>query len=448
MNYQEALDYIWGQAKGLVNLEKATAPSRAPYTLERMTALMDALGNPQNALRVVHVAGTKGKGSTAAIIEAVLRAAGYHTGFYSSPHLHDPRERLRQNGTMISEETFTTLANRLRPLFDSFIGTTTFEALTAMMLLWYAESGVEVAVIEVGLGGRLDATNLVTPLVSVITPLALEHTIILGDTIEEIAFEKAGIIKVGVPVVTATQRPAALEVLRRIANERHAPLTVAADEWQGTTRSVTLEGQYFDLQSTAEGEVGYTDLHLRLLGGHQQQNTIVALAALEKIKGILPWQEADLRQGLSTVQWYARVEVVSRHPYVLVDGAHTIESATALRVTLMDVFANQLPPTTLIFGVSADKHPSDILEAFGSLGQQIIFTQSKHPRAAPAAELALQCGFSEGGAIITDSVAEALEVALQSTTDGDLIVATGSLFVAAEARAHAIAMGISSNSLE
>jgi dihydrofolate synthase/folylpolyglutamate synthase len=442
MNYQEALDYIWGQAKGLVNLEKATAPSRAPYTLERMTLLMEALGNPQAQLQVVHVAGTKGKGSTAAMIEAVLRAAGYCTGFYSSPHLHDPRERIRLNGEMISEETFTQLANRLRPLFDRYQGTTTFVALTAMMFLWYAESGVEVAVLEVGLGGRLDATNLVIPLVSIITPLALEHTIILGDTIEEIAFEKAGIIKEGIPVITASQVPAALTVLHRIAAERNAPLTIAPDQWVATPLSVSLDGQRFDLARKESPVEGYPDLHLRLLGSHQQRNSLLAISALETIRPTLPWRTEALRRGFAEVNWYARVEVVSRTPYIIADGAHTVESANALLTTLTDVFNDDLPPTTLIFGVSADKHPLDILMAFGPLARHIIFTQSLHPRAAPARELALQCGFSEG-ALITDSVADAIDLALANADDGDVIVATGSLFVAAEARAHAIELGLS-----
>lgn len=447
MDYQEALDYIWGQAKGLVNLEKATAPSRAPYTLARMNLLMEALGNPQNQLRVVHVAGTKGKGSTAAMIEAVLRVAGYRTGFYSSPHLHDPRERIRLNGQMIPEVTFTELANRLRPLFDSHEGTTTFEALTAMMFVWYAESNVEVAVLEVGLGGRLDATNLITPLVSVITPLALEHTIILGDTIEEIAFEKAGIIKEGVPVLTASQTPAALEVLKRIAEERHTPFTVAPDQWRATPQSMSLDGQIFDLARTDASDTGYADLHLRLLGQHQQRNALLAISALETIRATLPWDEAALRQGLSTVHWAARVEVVNRTPYIIVDGAHTVESANALLTTLNDVFDDRLPPATLIFGVSADKHPLDILRAFGPLAGRVIFTQSGHPRAAPAYDLAIQCSFSED-ALVTYSVAEAIDLALESANDTDLIVATGSLFVAAEARAHAIAQGLSTASLD
>lgn len=447
MDYQEALDYIWGQAKGLVNLEKATAPSRAPYTLERMNRLMEAVGNPQKQLRVVHVAGTKGKGSTAAMIEAVLRAAGYRTGFYSSPHLHDPRERIRLDGKMIPEATFTDLVNRLYPLFDSYEGTTTFEALTAMMFVWYAESNVDVAVLEVGLGGRLDATNLVTPLVSVITPLALEHTIILGDTIEEIAFEKAGIIKEGVPVVTSAQSPAAMEVLKRIASERHAPFTIAPDQWTMTFRSVSLDGQRFNLTPADPSQPAYQDVQLRLLGKHQQRNALLAVSALETIRATLPWEERALRQGLATVNWYARVEVLSQNPYLMVDGAHTIESANALITTLNDVFDGEIPPATLIFGVSSDKHPMEILRAFGPLAERVIFTQSEHPRAAPARDVAIQCGFSED-ALVTDSVAAALDLALTNSGENDLIVVAGSLFVAAEAREYAIAVGISTAAMD
>ncbi len=228
MTYQQALDFIWT----LVNFETTPPATREPYTLDRMWELMARLGDPQARLRVVHVAGSKGKGSTSAMIERVLRAAGQRTALYSSPHLHDARERLRVGGEPITEGDFVRLVERLRPHIEALGSVTTFEALTAMAFVHFAETDVDVTVLEVGLGGRLDATNLVTPLVSVITPLGLEHTAVLGDTIEEIAAEKGGIIKAGVPVVTAAQPPEALAVLRRIASERQAPLIVAAEQWQ------------------------------------------------------------------------------------------------------------------------------------------------------------------------------------------------------------------------
>ncbi|MGB0389696.1 MAG: bifunctional folylpolyglutamate synthase/dihydrofolate synthase, partial [Ardenticatenaceae bacterium] len=204
--------------------------------------LMARLGNPQERLHVVHVAGTKGKGSTSAMIERVLRAAGYRTGLYTSPHLHDPRERLRVDGQPISEESFIGQVQRLRQHINEMGEVTTFEALTAMAFVWFVESEVDVVVLEVGLGGRLDATNLVTPLVSVITPLALEHTAVLGDTMQEIAAEKGGIIKEGVPVVSANQPKEALAVLQQLAQERNAPLIVASEHWESVRSHISRDG--------------------------------------------------------------------------------------------------------------------------------------------------------------------------------------------------------------
>lgn len=434
MDYQEALDFIWG----LVNFETTTPATRDPYKLDRMVALMARLGDPQARLRAVHVAGTKGKGSTAAMIERVLRAAGYRTGLYTSPHLHDPRERLRLNGELISKEAFVALVARLRPLIEEFQGTTTFEALTAMGFLWFEEAGVEIAVIEVGLGGRLDATNLLTPLVSLITPLALEHTAVLGNTIEEIASEKGGIIKPGVPVVTASQVPEALAVLRRIATERPAPLTVVPERWQGQRTQVSLEGQTFDLWERApdgESVLCYPALPLALLGHHQVANATVAVAALHLLReqGV-EWDEAALREGLASVSWPARVEVLHRAPLVVADGAHTTESAQALVATLREVLPGGWGRSILILGISADKELGALWEAFAPLAERLILTRSRHPRAAEPAALAAHPALVGRALETTPDVPEALELALSDAGPDDLIVVTGSLFVAAAAR--------------
>jgi dihydrofolate synthase/folylpolyglutamate synthase len=271
----------------------------------------------------------------------------------------------------------------------------------------------------------------------VITPLALEHTAVLGDTIEEIAFEKAGIIKPGVPIVTAVQKPEALEVLRRAAEERHAPFAVVGNQSALRHRSVSMFEQRFDLKTTS---AFYDDLHLRLLGRHQQSNALLAVTALEAIRGKLPWRESDLRTGLATVEWHARVEVLSRKPCIIVDGAHTVESANALLNTLTEVFDGTLPRTTLIVGVSMDKNSGRLILALGDLARDVIFTQSQHPRAMPAQELAAQVGM-DGTARVTNSVAEALDLALEGAEHDGLIVATGSLFVAAEAREQVLSRG-------
>ncbi|MDQ4078899.1 MAG: bifunctional folylpolyglutamate synthase/dihydrofolate synthase [Chloroflexota bacterium] len=439
MRYEDALDYIWG----LVNFETKPPETREPYSLERMWALMAQLGDPQERLRVVHVAGTKGKGSTSAMMESVLRAAGHRTALYTSPHLHDPRERLCVGGEPISEEAFIALVERLRPHIESLEEVTTFEALTAMAFLWFAESEVDIAVLEVGLGGRLDATNLVTPLLSVITPLALEHRAVLGDTIEEIAAEKGGIIKPGVPVVTATQSPGALAVLRQIAKERDAPLTVANEVWKGTRTHVSLEGQRFDITEmgqAAGAEIGggyrYNDLFLPLLGEHQLRNATVAVVALHLLReqGVL-WDEAALREGLAGVEWPARVEVLQRGPLVVVDGAHTAESAAALVSTLQEAVVGGWARSTLVLGISGDKNLPVLLDELDPLADRLILTGARHPRAADPTVLAAHPALTDREVRVIPDVAEAMKAAISDAGAKDLIVATGSLFVAAEARA-------------
>lgn len=450
MSYQEALDYIWT----LVNFETTPPETRGEYTLERMDALMARLGNPQARLRAVHIAGTKGKGSTSAMLESVLRAAGHRTGFYSSPHLHDARERLRMDGKLISEDDFVALVERLRPEFEAFAGITTFEALTAMAFLWFAEAETDVAVFEVGLGGRLDATNLITPLVSVITPLGLEHTAVLGNTIEEIAAEKGGIIKRGVPVVTSAQPPAALDVLRRIADERAAPLHIVAEQWEGARTLVSLDGQRFDIvqvnwgnaplgehemvphQTVTSVEMVYHDLQLPLLGAHQVANATLAVLALHTLRDEgIAWNEAALREGLSSVQWPARVEVLGREPLVIVDGAHTLESADALVAALRDALPDGWGQSTLVLGIMRDKPLESLLPAFEPLANRVILTRARHLRAADPATLAAHPALAGHEVQVIPDVAEAVRLALAGAGPTDLVVATGSLFVAAEARA-------------
>ncbi len=436
MTYQEALDYVWS----LVNFETTPPETREPYHLGRMRALMARLGNPQERLAVVHVAGTKGKGSTSAMIERVLRAAGYRTALYTSPHLHDPRERLQVDGESISEEAFIGLVERLRPELEALGGITTFEALTAMGFIWFAESDVDIVVLEVGLGGRLDATNLVTPLVSVITSLALEHTPVLGDTIEEIAAEKAGIIKKGVPVVTSGQMSEALDVLRQVAAARQAPLTVAPEAWQARPTDISLNGQRFDVATRGGVEQlqkkRYLKLPLSLLGKHQIANAAVAIATLHLLReqGI-EWDEAALRRGLAEVKWAARVEVLQREPLIIADGAHTEASAAALVETILEIVPQKWRHSTLIFGVSSNKDVSALIKTFEPLAEQVILTRARHPRAANPTDLALHPAFATHETRIIPNVAEAMGTALAEAGANDLIVVTGSLFAAAEGRA-------------
>lgn len=452
MDFEAALDWVWG----LQNLE-VTAPAREPYTLDRMVELLSRLGDPQDQIPAVHVAGSKGKGSTAAMIESVLRHSGRRTGFYISPHLYTARERISAGGEMISEAEFARMAELVQQAAQGLAGLTTFEALTAMAFAYFQQQKVDIAVVEVGLGGRLDATNLIRrPLVGVITPLSLEHTAILGDTLEAIAFEKAGIIKAGAPVVTAPQAPEALRVLRRVAEERGALLVSVADSYSWRRTELRLEGQAFEItqagpegdragdRPTGEGQAfTLRGLQIPFLGLHQLDNAATAVAALRVVAGQgFGWTEEALRAGLAGVRWPARTEIVSREPFVLVDGAHNGASAQVLAEVIRDIKKSGLVRWNrlwFVVGASSDKRIEDILLPLLPLVDGVIATRSTHPRAFQPELLRqrLEPFLSERDIplLVTSGVEDALREAMeQAGPDGGVVVA-GSLFTAAEARA-------------
>jgi dihydrofolate synthase/folylpolyglutamate synthase len=338
MDYVEALEYL----SQFTNFETKVldAAQSHRFNLDRIQKLLATIGNPQQQLRCVHIAGTKGKGSTAAMLEAVLRASGYRVGLYISPHLQDIRERLQIDRTWVSQETFARLLTDLKSVIETLSGITFFEILTAMALNWFAEEQVDIAVIEVGLGGRLDATNVVTPLVSVITKLGIDHAQFLGHSIGQIASEKGGIIKPGVPVVTCRQEPAALAVLQSIAAERGTPLTIASTE----TRGLVMQ-------------------QLKLRGQHQRQNAnlVSSVVAILQQQG---WRipEQALTTGFATVEWAGRFEVHTppASPTIILDVAHNPTSITALRATLLEQDPNQ--PCGLLFAAMRDKDARAMLQ--------------------------------------------------------------------------------------
>lgn len=442
MNYQAALDYVWG----LVNFETKPPAQREPYTLDRMRALLDAVGNPQNRVPAVHVTGSKGKGSTAAMIESVLRAAGYRTGLYTSPHLHSPRERIRVAGHLMPRDAFIALVERLRSVANDLHDVTTFEFLTAMCFCYFVEKDVEVAVVEVGLGGTLDATNLIEqPLVSVITPISLEHTQVLGDTVAEIAADKAGIIKSGVPAVAAPQPEDAGTVLERAAANRRADLFRSDRMWRWERHELSLDGQTFTLVADAPDVASHEALFVPLLGRHQLSNATTAVTALhvmQKVYGIA-WSEDALRRGLAQVEWPARMEVLDRAPLVLADGAHNGASAQVLRDALDELVAEGIVAWDrcwLLLAVLGDKDVSAIVTPLVPLVDGIVVSQTHHPRARPAADLAEQVGAAvdESASVpieIRASVADAVATALERVGTTGALLATGSLVTAAEVRA-------------
>ena len=429
MEYRDALSYIYG----FTDYERRGLAAYAPefYNLQRVRDLLALLGDPQQAFRAVHIAGTKGKGSTAAITESILRAAGYRSALYTSPHLHTFRERIRVNGALIPEDDVARLVERLEPLASQVPEITTFEIMTALAFAWFAEQSVEWAVIEVGLGGRLDATNVLTPAVAVITSISLDHTAILGDTLAQIAAEKAGIIKPGVPVVSAPQRPEALAVIEDVCQRQGAPLTLVGRDWTWVSGPATLEGQEFSVRQGAEET---TALWLPLLGEHQLENATTALATIARLReqgASVPLTAVG--EGLRAVHWPARFEILSRSPLVIADSAHNGDSARKLMATLRRHCDHRR--LILILGASSDHATPALLSALLSEADRAIATRAAHPRAAEPAWLRAQgqeMGFEMEQ---SDSVAQALEMALSQAGPEDVICGTGSVFVAAELRA-------------
>ncbi len=432
MDYQSALQKLLG----LVDHERIVSATRerVRYDLRRMETLLARLGNPYLGVPTVHIAGTKGKGSTAAMCAAVLRAAGYRTGLFTSPHMHTFRERISLDGDPVSEEEFSELVEEIWPDLQWVSSNgdhgevTMFEALTAMAFCHFRRRA-DFQVLEVGLGGRLDTTNLSSPRVCAITSISLDHTSVLGDTIESIAGEKAGIIKSGVPVVTAPQVPEAMEVLVGVSRDKGAELIVAGKDltWRGGPKD--LNGQ----QVVVGGRLGSYDLRTPLLGDWQQENVAVAVGALEVLIGqSFAISDGAIQQGMASVRWPCRLEVLSRSPLVVCDGAHNPYSAAKLRDSVPAYFGRRR--VILVVGVSQDKNLQGIVGELKDLGQLVIATRSRHPRAAPVEALADAFRGHGVETVLVEGVDRAMARALEEAGDGDMVLATGSLFVAAEAR--------------
>ena len=437
MNYQDSI----ARLLSLVDHERS-APvlprQKRIYDLRNVGRLLGRMDNPHRRPGIVHVAGTKGKGSTAAMIEAILRAAGYSTGFYSSPHLHSFCERIRLDGEPVSPATFAELTasvwpNHLANAADREAGPATlFEFLTAMAFRCFADSDTDFSVIEVGLGGRLDATNVVTPAVSVITPVSLDHTAILGDTIAEIAADKAGIIKPSVPVIVAPQFPDAMAAIKDAATAQSAPLVAVADAASWEVGSVSAAGQDITIRT---GRDTY-NLLLPLLGDFQCANAAVAVTAVETLAdagyGI---QRDAIVSGLSSVRWPARLEVLRHSPVIVADGAHNDHSVATVLATLKSSIPHQ--KLTIVAGFSRDKRVCAMVELLAQRADRVIATRSRHPRSMRPAEIVDEFaaqGYPANRITHAASVDAAIEAAVGDAGENDLALVTGSLFVAAEAR--------------
>ena len=437
MDYPQAVDRLLA----LVDHERQTQTSWLPrqkriYDLGRMVALLELLGNPHRSAHTIHIAGTKGKGSTAAMVDSVLYAAGYRTGFYSSPHLHTFRERIRRDTEPIEEDKFAGLVSQLEPLqrkLESMADlgpASLFEFLTGMAFQCFSQDRVDFQTIEVGLGGKLDATNVVAPNVCAITSISLDHMAILGDTVAKIAADKAGIIKPGVPVAIAPQRPEARSVILDACREQEAPpIQVGVDlTWEGGPSD--LDGQSL----TVRGRLGEYRLRIPLLGRHQLENAATALAVIEALQEQgHSISDVAIRQGMAEVSWPCRLEVLSRRPLVVSDGAHNVYSMETLLQSLPEYFDYRR--LVVIAGFSRDKSAADMVELLAGSNPIGIATRSRHPRSLAPGALGEQMRSSGVTDVSeTDTVAAALAMARQLAGPDDLILGVGSLFVAAELR--------------
>lgn len=432
--YNKALDYLYSFVD--YSLKHSSELAKAEFNLDRMFALMEELGNPQEKYPIVHVAGTKGKGSVSALCASGLQAAGCTVGLYTSPHLLDYCERIQVDGEAISHELLVEFVEEIKPAVAKIPKLTTFEITTALGFLAFAKQGCNAAVIEVGLGGRLDATNIVMPKVSVITSLSYDHMAVLGDTLAKIAGEKAGIIKRGVPVVSSTQKGEALEVLERVARLNDCEFTLVGKDIKYELISHSLDGQVVSIRSSTSASTSSasaqnysTTVQIPLLGSHQLENAATAYAAL-KVSGLEISEEA-IQKGFAQVKWRGRFEVARRDPPVIFDSAHNDDSFAKLRETLETYFPGK--QVYLIFGASEDKNIPGMFAEMKPKIKRLIVTRADHPRALEVekiVELARQADIeSEAVSPVESALARALE---NSAKDGSIVLSAGSMFVTAE----------------
>ncbi|HAZ32013.1 MAG TPA: bifunctional folylpolyglutamate synthase/dihydrofolate synthase [Dehalococcoidia bacterium] len=424
MNYQAALDYILS----FTDYERWPGFGYAArFDLRRMEDILRRLGSPHLGARTVHISGSKGKGSTAAMIASALTVAGFRTGLYTSPHLHTMRERIRVDGQLIAEHEFAGLLSEMKSKIEATNRgqseeLSTFEILTAMAFHHFQKQKAAFLVVEAGLGGRLDATNVVSSEVCVITSISRDHTAVLGDTISQIAAEEAGIIKPGVTVVSSPQVAEAAKVIREICLKKEVELIMVGEEttWQGKESS--LDGQSLEVR----GGKGEYHLTIPLLGDHQIENAATAVAALEA----LDIAKDHIISGLANVHWPGRLEVLRKEPLLIADGAHNDDSARRLREALERYF--EFDRAILIMGISADKDCPAIIAELAPFFDEVITTAAQHPRAATAEALVGEFARHGVEAQAVENVARAVSQALAQAGKRDLICATGSLFLVAE----------------
>lgn len=431
MTYQESLEYLDSLLKFGIK-----------FGLERITALAEAFGNPQKQLRVIHVAGTNGKGSTCTFAASILREAGYRTGLYLSPYVYDVRERIQIDGEMISEDEFAALVTEIKPVAEKIGKTdlgpvTEFELKTMMAYLHFARKAVDFAVLEVGMGGRFDATNIVEPLVAVITSISLDHTERLGETVEQIAFEKSGIVKTGSLVVTAVEDEAAWRViLGRCHEEGTEVWRVMKSRARASSASADVQLRYAsknDSFSLKGGEVQMAGLRPGLKGKFQHANAATAIAAIVSLERYeVRVTPQAIFAGVANAHIPGRLQVLREHPTLVIDGAHNPDAAGKLARAIADEFKYQ--KLILVIGMIQTHPPEEVLAKLAPMASKVIATQSQWMKAAPVQTIADAARALGAEVEAVDNVPAAVDRALEIADPHDLILVTGSFYTIGEVK--------------
>jgi dihydrofolate synthase/folylpolyglutamate synthase len=418
--YQKSLDYLYRLEKfGMI------------FGLTQVEKILNAIGNPHKEIQVIHIGGTNGKGSTAAMMSSILQKEGYQVGLYTSPHLIRFTERIKVDGKEIEEEEVATLAGWMRKEIEAAgipSPFTFFDFTTAMALHYFKQRLVDLAILEVGLGGRLDSTNVVDPLISIITNIAKDHEKYLGKSILKIAREKAGIIKKGKPLITAATQPQVLRLFSKVCQEKGSPYFRVGKEF----RYVRAEDGDFDYEGLNRK---LWSIHLNLKGFHQVINATTALGAMEVLEDLGYRVSTDaMIDGLREVDWSGRLEMVSSSPRVILDGAHNPAGALVLKESLEKEFEYQ--HLILLIGIMKDKDIQSMLHLLAPLADHIILTQPHTDRATPPSLLKKALGQNGEKAEIAEDLKEAIERGLSLAQKEDLLCITGSLYTVGEARAY------------
>lgn len=426
MNYNETISWLYSFEKFGIKLG-----------LDRIKFLCKKLGDPQNSYKSIHVAGTNGKGSVCKFLQSILTASGYKTGIYTSPHIQRFSERFIIDNKEISDSDVVLLVKKIKPIVDEMTKKgntpTFFEIVTAMAFLYFEDKKVDFAVIEVGLGGRFDATNIIVPLVSVITNVTLEHQDILGHKIEDIAFEKAGIIKNRIPIITAS-KDRALFVIKKVSDEKDAPVTIIdVNSWKKIKNKVDWQ------EFLINGSLKEYSVKTSLLGEHQGENISLAISVTEKLQmsGVYITDEA-IAKGIENAKNPGRMEIVDFEPLIILDGAHNIAGISSLKKTLENDFVyNKL---ILVLGILSDKKVKEMLEIIIPIGNIIITTKSQNKRAAEPTKLKefIEKLNFKNQVVVKNDVHDAVKYALSIAKKDDLICITGSLFTVGEARYYLV----------